>query len=89
MCPTSSPVTSALLFSSSCGRYVASYFCTATTSDSLIQGYKIFYRTSLIPPAEVDLISGKREIDEEEEQYLAAQEAKGPQTWKQKLWDAL
>ncbi|KAF8610773.1 dicarboxylic amino acid permease [Ceratobasidium sp. AG-I] len=52
-------------------------------------GYKLFYRTSVIPPAEVDLVSGKREIDEEEEQFLAAQAAKGPQTWKQKLWDAL
>ncbi|QRV86277.1 amino acid permease [Ceratobasidium sp. AG-Ba] len=52
-------------------------------------GYKLYYKTSLIPPAEVDLVTGKREIDEEEEQYLAAQEALGPRTWKQKLWDAL
>ncbi|KAG8719791.1 hypothetical protein FRC08_001978 [Ceratobasidium sp. 394] len=52
-------------------------------------GYKLYYKTSVIPPEEVDLITGKREIDEEEEQYLAAQDALGPRTWKQKLWDAL
>ncbi|KAG9124730.1 hypothetical protein FRC07_010465 [Ceratobasidium sp. 392] len=52
-------------------------------------GYKLYYKTSVIPPEQVDLITGKREIDEEEEQYLAAQDALGPQTWKQKLWDSL
>lgn len=79
----------ALRFSLLCGRYVSFYFSSSTGFDLYFQGYKLFYRTSVIPPAEVDLISGKREIDEEEEQFLAAQAAKGPQTWKQKLWDAL
>lgn len=52
-------------------------------------GYKLFYRTRVIPPAEVDLVSGKRQIDEEEERYLAKQEAKGPRTTWQKIWDSL
>ncbi|KDN41928.1 hypothetical protein RSAG8_07145, partial [Rhizoctonia solani AG-8 WAC10335] len=51
--------------------------------------YKLWYKTKVIPPHEVDLITGKREIDEEEEQYLAQQAALGPRTWKQKIWDAL
>ncbi|KAF8758993.1 Dicarboxylic amino acid permease [Rhizoctonia solani] len=34
--------------------------------------------TKVIPSREVDLITGKREIDEEEEQYLAQQAALGP-----------
>ncbi|CAE6462040.1 unnamed protein product [Rhizoctonia solani] len=52
-------------------------------------GYKLWYKTKVIPPHEVDLITGKREIDEEEEQYLAQQDSLGPRTWKQKFWDAL
>ncbi|KAL5635997.1 hypothetical protein ACGC1H_004716 [Rhizoctonia solani] len=52
-------------------------------------GYKLWYKTKVIPPHEVDLVTGKREIDEEEEQYLAQQAALGPRTWKQKIWDAL
>ncbi|GAB1517478.1 amino acid transporter [Rhizoctonia solani] len=56
---------------------------------TFFKAYKIYYKTKVIPPREVDLITGKREIDEEEEQYLAQQAALGPRTWKQKLWDAL
>jgi len=52
-------------------------------------GYKLWYRTSVIPLAEIDLVSGKRVIDEDEERYLKMQEAKGPQTRWQKIWDAL
>ncbi|CAE7096409.1 unnamed protein product [Rhizoctonia solani] len=52
-------------------------------------GYKLWYKTKVIPPHEVDLITGKREIDEEEEQYLAQQATLGPRTWKQRFWDAL
>jgi amino acid transporter len=51
--------------------------------------YKIRHRTKVIAPADADLITGKREIDEEEETYLRREAAKGPQTWKQKLWDSL
>jgi amino acid transporter len=51
--------------------------------------YKIRHRTKVIAPADADLVTGKREIDEEEETYLRREAAKGPQTWKQKLWDSL
>lgn len=52
-------------------------------------GYKVYYRTSMIPPHEVDLITGKREIDEEEEQFVAEEEAKGPRNFLQRMWDSL
>jgi len=52
-------------------------------------GYKLYFRTKVIPLNDVDILTGKREIDEEEEAYLRSQEEKGPRTWKQKFWDAL
>lgn len=39
--------------------------------------------------AKMDLISGKKEIDEEEKAYLAAQELLGPRPKWKKIWDAL
>ncbi|KAF8507233.1 dicarbixylic amino acid permease [Gautieria morchelliformis] len=56
--------------------------------------YKLFYRTRVIPLKEVDLLSGKREIDAEEEKNLAeeALERKGSQVsqtaWR-KIWDSI
>lgn len=52
-------------------------------------GYKIYHKTKVIPPESVDLITGKREIDEEEDRYVAEQELKGPLTRGQKFWNAL
>ena len=52
-------------------------------------GYKIYHKTKVIPSEHVDLITGKREIDEEEDRYLAEQESKGPLTRGQKVWNAL
>ncbi|KAH9854124.1 dicarbixylic amino acid permease [Lenzites betulinus] len=52
-------------------------------------GYKLYYRTSLIPSEKVDLITGKREIDEEEERFNREQEARGPRTRWQKIWENL
>ncbi|KAI0046119.1 dicarbixylic amino acid permease [Auriscalpium vulgare] len=52
-------------------------------------GYKIYYRTRLIPIHEIDLVSGKREIDEEEEKFVMEQEARGPRTRLQRIWDGL
>jgi len=43
---------------------------------------KVDYKT-------MDFLTGKQEIDEEEEAYLHAQGLLGPRTWKQKLWDSL
>lgn len=51
--------------------------------------YKIKYKTKMIPPDQVDLVTGLREIDEEEERYLAVQKARGPQTRLQRLWDSM
>lgn len=52
-------------------------------------GYKIAYKTKLIPSNKVDLVSGMRAIDEEEEKFLAEQTAKGPQSKWRNLWDSL
>lgn len=52
-------------------------------------GYKFTYKTRQISPERVDLITGLREIDEEEERFNKAEELKGPRTRWQKLWDNL
>ncbi len=52
-------------------------------------GYKVYYRTSLIPSDKVDLITGKREIDEEEDRFNKEQEMRGPRTKLQRIWDSL
>lgn len=52
-------------------------------------GYKLFYRTSVIPAEKVDLVSGLREIDEEEERFVLEQEAKGPRSFWRRVWDDL
>ena len=42
-----------------------------------------------VPYATMDLISGKREIDEEEDAYLEAQKLLGPRLRWVLVWDAL
>jgi amino acid transporter len=55
----------------------------------LYVGYKIIHKTKVIRPEDADLVTGVREIDEEERMYNEKEAAKGPQNWKQKLWDSL
>ncbi|KAF9532935.1 dicarboxylic amino acid permease [Crepidotus variabilis] len=52
-------------------------------------GYKLMFRTKQLRPHEVDLVTGLKAIDEEEQRYLAQEAAKGPQTRVQRLWDSL
>ncbi|PFH54397.1 hypothetical protein AMATHDRAFT_53372 [Amanita thiersii Skay4041] len=52
-------------------------------------GYKVIYKTKPIASKDVDLVSGLRSIDEEEERYLAEEKAKGPRAKWQKVVDAL
>ena len=52
-------------------------------------GYKLYYRTRVIPAEMVDLITGKREIDEEEERFNREQELKGPRSRWGQFWDSL
>ena len=52
-------------------------------------GSKFVFRSKMLAPHEVDLFSGKREIDEEEERFNRDQELKGPRTKWQKIWDSL
>ncbi|KAK0503212.1 dicarbixylic amino acid permease [Armillaria luteobubalina] len=55
----------------------------------LYVGYKLYYRTKQIPPEHVDLVTGLESINEEEEQFVAAQAAQGPRTRLQRIWDSL
>ncbi|VDC06533.1 unnamed protein product [Peniophora sp. CBMAI 1063] len=52
-------------------------------------GYKLYYKTKMIPADKVDLITGLRDIDEEEERFIQEQEAKGPRSLRKRLWDSL
>ncbi|EJD46155.1 dicarboxylic amino acid permease [Auricularia subglabra TFB-10046 SS5] len=50
-------------------------------------GYKVVYKTKLIPVEDIDLFTGKRVIDQEEEYFLQQEALKPPQTRLQRLWD--
>ena len=52
-------------------------------------GYKFWFRTKVIPPAAVDLFSGKREIDEEEERFIEEEKARGERSRWQRFFDEL
>lgn len=49
--------------------------------------YKIRHHTKVIPLAEIDLFSGKQEIDEDEAYWKAKAEARGPMNFWQRLVD--
>lgn len=49
--------------------------------------YKIRHRTRVIPLSEVDLVSGKAEIDADEQFWLAKEAARGPMTFWQRIGD--
>jgi len=55
----------------------------------LFMGWRYHDTCGTIPLDRVDLFSGKREIDEEEEQYLAEQQRKGPKSRWRRIWDAV
>ena len=52
-------------------------------------GYKLYYRTKVIPIDKVDLFTGKRDYAEEEERFKAEEEAKGPKSRWGRFWDAM
>lgn len=52
-------------------------------------GYKLFYKTRVIPYEEVDLVTGIRAIEEEEKQYLQEETARGPRSRLKILWESL
>ncbi|KAF9264725.1 dicarbixylic amino acid permease [Marasmius fiardii PR-910] len=71
--------------------FVTSYIAIPTFIVMYI-GYKALYKTKTYKPIEVDLVTGLREIDEEEQRYLAAhraEKAAGPRKWWQRLWDSI
>jgi amino acid transporter len=51
--------------------------------------WKLKYRDHTIPLDTMDILTGKKEIDEEEERFLEAERARGPRTRWQKIWDSL
>jgi amino acid transporter len=52
-------------------------------------GYKLFMKTSVIPLSKVDLVTGLKEIDDEEKRYLDEQARLPPKGWLGRLWDSL
>lgn len=48
-------------------------------------GYKLFYRTKVIPLVRVDVDTGRKEILEEEERFRELEALKGPKTRWQKI----
>ncbi|EMD38505.1 hypothetical protein CERSUDRAFT_113683 [Gelatoporia subvermispora B] len=52
-------------------------------------GYKLYYRSRVIPLDDVDLVTGKKEIDEEEERFNHKQALLGPRGRWQTIWDSL
>jgi amino acid transporter len=52
-------------------------------------GYKLYYGTKMLRPEEVDLTTGLRAIDEEEQKYLEQEASKGPQSKLKKFWESL
>jgi amino acid transporter len=51
-------------------------------------GYKFYYKTRFIPADKVDLVTGIREIEEEQRRY-DDEEARNPKTGLKKLWDSM
>lgn len=64
--------------------FVTSYIAIPTFFIFWI-GYKVFYRTKLIPLDKIDLNTGRREILEEEERFREKEALKGPQSKWQKI----
>ncbi|EGO01263.1 hypothetical protein SERLA73DRAFT_105899 [Serpula lacrymans var. lacrymans S7.3] len=52
-------------------------------------GYKVFCKTKTIPASQVDLVTGKKEIDEEEERFIAEEKLLGTKSVMGRVWDAL
>ncbi|TFY83895.1 hypothetical protein EWM64_g116 [Hericium alpestre] len=52
-------------------------------------GYKIYFRTKLIPIREVDLFTGIREVEDDERRWNKAEEMRGPLPFWQRLWENL
>lgn len=51
-------------------------------------GYKLYYKSKWIPLAEVDLISGRREWDENEAMEEEKELAKGKLPLWKRIWDS-
>ncbi|ESK96929.1 dicarboxylic amino acid permease [Moniliophthora roreri MCA 2997] len=70
--------------------FVTSYIALPTFVVMYI-GYKVVMKTKVHRIDEIDLVTGLKEIDDEEQRYLAehqaASEAKGPRTRWRRIWD--
>ncbi|GAA5824668.1 hypothetical protein JCM3770_005625 [Rhodotorula araucariae] len=54
---------------------------------ALFVGYKLIHKTRVIPSAEVDLISGRREFDEDEALWDEKEALRGKLPWWQRAWE--
>ena len=55
----------------------------------LVAFWKLRFGDRTVPYAKMDLLSGKEEIDQEEEMFVAAQRLRGPQPKWRKIWDSI
>ena len=55
----------------------------------LVVYWKLRYGDKTVSYQKMDLISGKEEIDEEEERFLAAQRLRGPQPKWRRIWESI
>lgn len=53
---------------------------------ALYFGYKFYYKSRIIPLHEVDLVTGRREFDEDEAMWAEKEAANPPSFWR-RLWD--
>ena len=70
-------------------RFVYSAYIALPLFFLLFFGWRYYDGSRTYPPERVDILFGKREIDEEEEEYLAEQRLKGPKSRWRRIWDAL
>ncbi|BGP41989.1 amino acid transporter [Rhodotorula kratochvilovae] len=62
-------------------------YCGIPFYIALFVGWKLYYKTRIIPSAEVDLISGRREFDDDEAAWEEKEAIRGKQPWWKRAWD--
>jgi len=51
--------------------------------------WKLFKRSKWVSLADIDFVTGRRELDEISDEYAAREAAKGPQSFVMRVWNAI
>lgn len=62
-------------------------YCAVPFWLALYFGWKFVHKTKIIPSAEVDLVSGRREFDEDEAMWEEKEALRGKQPWWKRVWE--